>query len=87
MRINFGLDTFLVDFTIEMGTNIQKQTIEAPRFMIEQQFLGYVQQIANDSRPIRVSMSRDDRIWDNFENKWRDFEHKISFCNKAWENS
>ena len=77
---------FVCTFEIENGQQIQKQTIQAPRIMLEQQFLSYVQQAANTSHPVRIKMSRKAPVYDNFNDKWIDRENSIEFMNKAYEN-
>lgn len=81
------LESFLVDYTIEIGESIKKQTVETPRIMLEQQFVTHVQQAYNNPSPIRVTMSRTDRIWNKFENKLMDVNYQLVYFNKAWENS
>ena len=87
MNMYGRLESFLVYFTIEIGNNTQTKAIEAPRIMLEQQFINYVQQAYNNPSPIRITMSRADKIWNQFENKLTDTEYKIVYSNKAWENS
>ena len=87
MNMYGRLESFLVYFTIEIGNNTQTKAIEAPRIMLEQQFINYVQQAYNNPNPIRITMSRIDKIWNQFENKLMDVDCKVIYFNSAWENS
>lgn len=77
---------FVCTFEIENGQQTQDQTIQAPRIMLEQQFLSYVQQAANASHPARIKMSRKVPVYDSFCNKWIERENSIEFMNKAYES-
>lgn len=69
---------------------INKQTMDAPQQIIIMQFLQLMEQVKNDSRPIKIRMTRPEIIWDNFENKQKVLTNEISFSNNpmvAWEES
>lgn len=88
----FGFDvfeTYEVTFEIYIENKlVKKQTIEAPRAMIETSFIQTVNQIARDKRPMKIRMSRPEVIWDDFENKQKVLENVVVFGNNAmiaWE--
>ena len=58
--------------------------MQAPRMLIEQQFLQLIQQAANLQTPIKVKMSRIEQIYDNFDQKMVDRENSVSFMNNAY---
>lgn len=89
MRINFGdFDTIMgvYDCILEVnqGDKTTKQHMQAPRFMIEQQFASLVNQAAGVKQPIKVKISRTEPIWNEFEQKQTDVEYSAAFMNNAW---
>ncbi len=82
-------ETYGVTFEIYIEDKlVNKQTIEAPRAMIEASFMQTVNQIARDKRPMKIRMSRPEIIWDNFENKKKVLTNEVVFGNNAmiaWE--
>ena len=79
----FNLDTYEVTFEIYIdGKLTSRQSMQAPRMMIEAQFVNMLQQIKRDRRQIKLKMSRDEIIWDNFENKERVIQHYIEVENR-----
>ena len=77
-------ELFDVTFEITEGNNIRNQRMQAPRMLIEQQFLQLIQQAANLQTPIKVKMSRIEQIYDNFDQKMVDREISVSFMNNAY---
>ena len=71
-------------FEIKTGDNIQHQSIEAPRIMLEQQFEQLMSNAAQDNRPIRVKMARMQRIYDNFDEEWVEREFSVAFANNKY---
>ena len=90
MFINFGSDfgeqlkNFTCEFEIKVDNNIQHQTIEAPRIMLEQQFMQLMNSAAQDNKPTRVKMVRKQPIYDNFDDKWIDRELSVTFANNKY---
>ena len=92
MRIGFNMfDTYEVTFEIYIEDKlVNKQTMQAPKEIIMANFIQTVNQIASDSRPMKIRMSRPEVIWDNFENKQRVLENEVIFGNSAmisWEEN
>ena len=80
-----GIELFVCTFEIDDGRQKQTQTIKAPRFALEQQFISYVQQISQIKEPVKVKMYRIVQIYDNFDKKWVDREISVAFANKSYE--
>jgi hypothetical protein len=77
-------DLYDVIFEITEGNNIRKQQMQAPRIIIEQQFLQFMQQAANVQIPVKIKLSRTEQIYDNFDQKFIDQENSITFMNNAY---
>lgn len=72
-----------VVFEIYVGNSVRKQRMQAPKEMIQLNFIQTVNQIAEDSRPTKIRMVREVTIWDKFENKQKTLENVIEFRNNA----
>lgn len=85
-NFNFGIDTHEVVFEVYIGNQLtNKQRMQAPKEMIMINFLQTVEQIKNDTRPIKIKMVKQDIIYDRFENKQKIIENYIEFMNDAME--
>lgn len=62
----------------------QQQTLSAPRFVIEQQFISLVEQAIYASVPIKVTMRRIEREWNQYEGKMTDMEYSMEFSNNSY---
>lgn len=83
-KIREQMEVFECTFDIEVEDRIQRQTVQAPRVALEQQFLGLAQQAAKSNKPMRVKMSRQIPIYDNFDKKWIVRENSVAFANNAY---
>lgn len=88
----FGFDMFeIYDVMFEIYIEdklVKQQKMQAPKELLIANFMQTVNQIAKDTKPIKIKMSRPDTIWDKFENKQRVVTNEIVFCNNAmldWE--
>lgn len=80
MRIDF--ETYEVIFEIYLGDKlVQKQSMQAPRIILERQFVNLANEIANDERPMRIKMIKPEVIWDQFEQKHKVLNNYIEFRN------
>ena len=72
--------------TLEVTTPYatQRQQIEAPRMMLEQEFASLVQQTSSSSEPVMVSISRTTPVWNRFDQRWSNSEYYIRFKNNAY---
>ena len=69
---------------------VNKQTMQAPKEFIMIQFVQLMEQVKNDSRPLKIRMTRPEVIWDSFENKQKVLTNEVAFSNNpmvAWEES
>ena len=83
-------ETFDCTFDIYIDDNMQTQRIQAPRVMIQQQFLQLAQNAVNDNRAVKIVMRRDVPCYDKWSGKLIVQEHSIEFRNNAYvyrENS
>jgi len=78
------MEVFICTFEIDANNVVQRQVMQAPRLMIEQEFLALMQSAANSDKPIRVKLSREVPIYDEFEKQWIKREHSIEFANNAY---
>lgn len=84
----FNIEMYSVILEVYIGNQlVKRQQMQAPKEMLMATYMSYVQQIADDSRPMKVKMSRQEYIWDRFENKEKALTCEIEFRNNAWENS
>ena len=76
------MQTFDVIFTVYLGEQpIRQWQMVAPQEFIIMKFLQTVQQIASQSQPMKVVVSRDEVIWDQFEKK-----QKVIPCTMEFQN-
>lgn len=78
------LELFDVTFEITEGINTSTRRMQAPQILIEQQFLQLMQQAANLSIPVKIKMSRIEKIYNVFDDKWLDRENSVTFMNNAY---
>lgn len=83
-RIREQMEVFECTFDIEVEDRIQHQVVQAPRAVLEQQFLSLVQQAIQSSKSVKVKMSRKVPIYDNFNKKWIERENSVTFANNAY---
>lgn len=76
--------SYTVAIEIYIGNQlVQSQQMTAPRPFLEMQFLGLVQEIQQQSQPMKAIMKRKEIIWDNFEQIQKEVECSIVAQN--WE--
>lgn len=80
-----GMEFFACKFEIEVDGRIHAQTVEAPRFILERQSIGYVSQATRTNPLARVKMSGVVPIYDNFDGKWIERDDSVAFTNLAYE--
>ena len=83
----FGFNMFeTYEVTLEVyiaDKLVQKQTMQAPKEILIANFMQLAQQIQNDSRPMKIRITRPETIWDNFENKERVLNQEVIASNDA----
>ena len=85
-NVNFGgmneqLEVFDCVIDIYINGNEQKQRLQAPRVIIEQQFLGVCKEISELNVPAKVKISRIAKCYDTFNDKWIEREVYIVYRN------
>lgn len=76
------MQTFDVMFTVYLDEQpIRRWQMMAPQEFIIIKFLQTVQQIASQNQPMKVVVSRDEVIWDPFEQK-----QKVIPCTMEFQN-
>ena len=82
-------EMFEVTFEVYIeDKKVQTQTMQAPKEMLEMNFIQLVRQISNDPRPMKIRMYRPEIIWDSFENKQKVIDNEVIFSNHsmvAWQ--
>lgn len=85
------LEIFNATFEIYIEDKlVQKQVLQAPKEMLITKFLQMAKQIRNDKRPMKIRMTNQCVIWDNFEHKEKVLNNEISASNDAmivWEEN
>lgn len=83
MFFNFGFSEPLT-VTLEQyigNALIQSQQLSAPPEILQAQFIQLVQQVANQSQPMKIRMVRWENIWNQFDNEWKKLEYSVEFQN------
>lgn len=78
------MDIFVCSFEINADGVIQRQTVQAPRMMIEHQFISLMNQAYRNAKPVMVKLSRVIDVWDSFDQKTIQRESSIVVKNSAY---
>lgn len=82
--LNEQFEIFNCVIEIEVVGQVQVQQVQAPRMVIQQQFMQLVQQAANDSRSVRVKLSRQVECVNEWTGETKMREAGIEFMNKRY---
>lgn len=90
-NVNFGgmngqLEVFDCIINVETNGNVKRNRIQAPRVMIEQQFLGVCQEIAQMNTPATAKLSRIAKCYSEWSNDVFEREVYILFKNNAYRD-
>lgn len=87
MFFNFGFDeTYQVIIETYLGIQcIQRQSLNSPEQILKMQFIGLVQQIVQENRPMRVKMIVPEVIWDEIEKEQKVLKNYVEFRNRFME--
>lgn len=86
MFINFGLSEpmeVLLEQYIGKAC-VSRQQLSAPPEILQAQFMQLVQQVVNQSQPMKIKTVRWEEVWNKFEGKWKKLELDIEF--KNWKD-
>lgn len=88
MFFDFGLgEEYKVIIETYLGNQlIQRQSLNAPSEILKAQFVGLMQQIMNEDKPMKCKMTVPEVIWDNYEKKQKVLTNYVEFRNKLFEN-
>lgn len=78
----FEIFTCVLEITTTQSTT--RQVMDAPRIMIERQFISLIYEAAQSENPVKVMLSRVIPIYSQFDQKWLDRECSIAFGNQAF---
>ena len=88
MFINFGFEDFgePETFTIEvkMGNQVQRQRLQGDSQMVMLQFVQLLEQTAKSNQPVRLKISKEEEIWNQFRKQIKTIENYIQFANKKY---
>lgn len=86
MFINLGLSE-PIEILLEQyigNACISRQQLSAPPEILQGQFMQLVQQVANQSQPMKIRMVRWEDVWSQFDGEWKKLELDVVFQN--WED-
>lgn len=87
MFINFDFNNIFTEqyiLEIKIGNNIEKYSFEGSPEIIQMQFLEMLQQSTRSNQPVRIRISKQEEIWDNFNKQNKNIENYIQFANKKY---
>lgn len=79
------MEVFTCTFEITVDGATQRQMVQAPRMMIEQQFLSMLQEIQQMRSPAKIKLSRPVDIWSQIDQKIIRRENSIEVANRAYK--
>ena len=83
MFFNFGFSEPMT-VTLEQyigNALVRSQQLSAPPDFLQAQFIQLVQQVASQSRPMKIRMVRHEDIWNQFDQDWKRLELDLVFQN------
>lgn len=92
MFIDMGsiFETYEVSFETYLEDKmVNKQVMQAPKQIIMANFVQLMNQVKNDKRPIKIRLTKQETILDDFK-KEKVLEHEVAFSNNAmvsWEEN
>ena len=60
---------------------VHSQQLSAPPEILQAQFEGLIQQLAQQSQPMKIRMVRWEDVWSQFDNEWKKIELDLVFQN------
>ena len=80
-------DVYDCMFEVEVNGVKQMQRVRAPRILIEQQFMSFVQDAASDRRPVKITLSREVECVSDWTGECFVRENSITFKNRYYEDN
>ena len=88
MFINFGFEDFdeqeIYTIEIKMGNQMQRQRLQGDSQMVMLQFVQLLEQTAKSNQPVRLKISKEEKIWSQFRQELKNIENYIQFANKKY---
>ena len=85
-NIHSRMDVFTRTFELRTQNGSQIQTIQAPRMMLEQQFISLAEDISHMKDPAMIKISRIVPMYDKIDKCWVNREHSIELKNNHYVN-
>jgi len=83
-RINMNPAKYTYEIYIDTQL-VNKQTSVAPTMVHKAQYMELIQELSNDSRPMRFKIiAEDEVIWDEIEQKHKSISNYLEFKNNAY---
>lgn len=83
-HINERMAVYTCTLDVEIDGKLSSQVMQAPRIILEQQFMGIINQAIRSKQPILVRMSRKEPYYNQFENTYKEQEYSIEFANNPY---
>lgn len=85
----FGIPTESFECTLDIYEKDSHRTMQLnqPCTFIQSQFINLMQQAGQTGVPVKIKLSRIDKIWDQFEQRFVDRDNSITFKNNAWRDA
>jgi len=77
-------EIFECTIEIDVAGNIHRNTVQAPRILIQQDFLRLVQQAVNDNKPVKVKLSRMVECENDWTGEVKLREASVAFMNRSY---
>lgn len=87
MIFDFGFEEVQLDkykIEIKNGNNIQSQVVTAPVDIVKLQFIQLLNEVARSNNPIKLKISKEEEIWDNYNKNSKKLTNYIQFSNKKY---
>lgn len=88
MFINFGFEDFgeqeIYTIEVKMGNQTQRQKLQGDSQMVMLQFMQLLEQTVKSNQPVRLKISKDEEVWNQFRKELKNVEAYIQFANKKY---
>ena len=91
MRVQFtsssiGMDVETYTLEINTGGQVQIHTLQTLPMMAAQQFQNLLIQAARTSLPCKIRIARQEEIWSQLDQKFKNCENALEFRNNTYGN-
>ena len=78
------MQIYICDLDIEIDGQLQQRRMQAPRIMLENEFISLVEQASNSNLPIKIKISTKIPMFNEFTEEWFEREGSITFINNVY---